>query len=45
MQEISRAIDSGIISVPTIHQGESILAGTSTPVRAVVELWNQGMPA
>lgn len=36
---------SGIASNPSIHGGEPILAGTSTPVRAIVELWNQGMPA
>src|SRR5262249_25107119 len=45
MQETSRAIDAGIISDPSIHQGEPILVGTATPVRAVVELWSQGMPA
>jgi len=43
--EATGAIDAGICSEPSIHQGEPILLGTSTPVRAVVELWNQGMAA
>ena len=30
---------------PAIHRGEPVIDGTSTPVRAIVELWNQGMPA
>lgn len=34
-----------IVSVPQIHGGEPIIGGTSTPVRAIAELWNQGMPA
>jgi uncharacterized protein (DUF433 family) len=45
MSETVRVIDSGIISDPSIHRGEPIVAGTATPVRAVVELWNQGTPA
>lgn len=32
-----------IVSDPAIRHGEPILAGTATPVRAVAELWNQGM--
>jgi uncharacterized protein (DUF433 family) len=39
------SLADGITSDPVIHGGEPILAGTATPVRAVVELWNQGMPA
>jgi uncharacterized protein (DUF433 family) len=38
-------IEARIISDPAIHGGEPIIEGTSTPVRAVAELWNQGMPA
>ena len=45
MPEARPEIEAGIISESTIHQGEPILAGTSTPVRAVAELWNQGMAA
>lgn len=33
-----------VVSDPTIRHGEPTLAGTATPVRAVSELWNQGMP-
>ena len=36
---------SAIPSNPAIHGGESILTGTATPVRAISELWNQGMAA
>jgi uncharacterized protein (DUF433 family) len=36
---------SGIVSEPHIRGGEPVLAGTSTPVRAVAELWNQGVAA
>jgi uncharacterized protein (DUF433 family) len=39
------AAQSAITSNPAIHGGEPILAGTATPVRAIAELWNQGMPA
>jgi len=34
-----------IISDPAIHRGEPVIEGTSTTVRAIAELWNQGMPA
>ena len=37
------SVDSEIVSDPGIRHGEPILAGTAAPVRAVVELWNQGM--
>jgi uncharacterized protein (DUF433 family) len=33
------------VSDPKIHGGEPVIDGTSTPVRAIAELWNQGMPA
>jgi uncharacterized protein (DUF433 family) len=36
---------SQIVSDPKIHGGEPVIDGTSTPVRAIAELWNQGMPA
>ena len=36
-------IDQGVVSDPDLHSGEPILVGTSTPVRAIVELWDQGM--
>ena len=34
-----------IVTDPAIHAGEPVIDGTSTPVRAIVELWDQGMPA
>jgi uncharacterized protein (DUF433 family) len=33
----------GIVTDPAKHGGEPILAGTATPVRALVELWNLGL--
>jgi uncharacterized protein (DUF433 family) len=33
-----------VVSDPTLRHGEPVLAGTATPVRAVAELWSQGMP-
>jgi len=36
---------SAIASILAIHGGEPVLAGTATPVRAIAELWNQGMAA
>jgi uncharacterized protein (DUF433 family) len=36
-------LDAEIVSDPDLRHGEPILAGTATPVRAVAELWNQGM--
>jgi len=32
-----------IITDPNIRHGEPLLANTATPVRAIAELWNQGM--
>jgi len=34
-----------IVTDPNILSGEPIIEGTRTPVRAVVELWRQGVPA
>ncbi len=39
------APQSAVTTNPAIHGGEPILAGTATPVRAIAELWNQGMAA
>jgi uncharacterized protein (DUF433 family) len=39
------ALDAQVVSDPGIHRGEPVIAGTSTPVRAIAELWNQGMAA
>ena len=36
-------LDAAIVSDPAVRQGEPIVAGTTTPVRAIAELWNQGM--
>jgi uncharacterized protein (DUF433 family) len=33
-----------IVSDPEILGGEPIVRGTRTPVRAVVEIWRQGVP-
>jgi uncharacterized protein (DUF433 family) len=32
-----------IVSEPDILSGEPIIEGTRTPVRAIVEMWRQGM--
>jgi uncharacterized protein (DUF433 family) len=45
MPNPTSTIHARIISDSAIHGGEPIIEGTSTPVRAVAELWNQGMPA
>ena len=45
MQNSMITTDVGIVVDPTIHAGEPVIEGTSTPVRAVAELWNQGMSA
>jgi uncharacterized protein (DUF433 family) len=34
-----------IVSDSSLHGGEPIIEGTATTVRAVAELWNQGMSA
>lgn len=36
--------DAEIVSDPRLRHGEPVVAGTATPVRAVAELWNQGLP-
>jgi uncharacterized protein (DUF433 family) len=33
-----------IVSDATLLQGEPVVAGTKTPVRAIVELWRLGIP-
>jgi uncharacterized protein (DUF433 family) len=45
MPDLPVALDAAIVSDPTLRDGEPILAGTATPVRAVAELWNQGLAA
>jgi uncharacterized protein (DUF433 family) len=37
-------LDAEIVSDPRRRHGEPIIAGTATPVRAIAELWNQGLP-
>jgi uncharacterized protein (DUF433 family) len=37
-------LDSEIVSDPGILLGEPTIVGTATSVRAIAELWNQGMP-
>ena len=36
-------LDGEIVSDPSLHQGEPVIAGTATPVRAVAELWDRGV--
>jgi len=38
-------LENAIISDPAVHGGEPIVAGTATPVRAIAELFNQGLAA
>ena len=45
MQNSLIVVDARIVADPAIHAGEPVIEGTATPVRAVAELWNQGMPA
>ncbi len=45
MASLGFVLQSTITTNPAIHGGEPILAGTATPVRAIAELWNQGMAA
>jgi uncharacterized protein (DUF433 family) len=33
-----------IVSDPRILEGEPVIEGTRTPVRAIVEIWRQGVP-
>jgi len=35
--------DAEVTSDPRLRRGEPIVAGTATSVRAIAELWNQGM--
>jgi uncharacterized protein (DUF433 family) len=37
------SLGKGIVSNPKLLRGEPIIEGTKTPVRAIAELWNQGM--
>jgi uncharacterized protein (DUF433 family) len=37
------ALDAAIVTDLAIRNGEPVLAGTATPVRAVAELWSQGV--
>ncbi len=43
MSHSTSAVDTGIVSDSAIHAGEPIVAGTATTVRAIAELWNQGI--
>ena len=36
-------LDAEITSDPAIHGGEPVIAGTSTTVRAIAELWGLGV--
>lgn len=43
MNSDTTALDGSIVSDPSIRNGEPVLAGTATPVRAIAELWNLGV--
>ena len=43
MADSTFALDAEVVADPAIHHGEPVVAGTATPVRAIAELWNQGM--
>ena len=43
MPAMPSTIGSEIVSDPQLRGGEPIVAGTATPVRAIAELWNQGV--
>jgi len=45
MSNSPATLEASVVRNPAIRGGEPILAGTSTPVRALAELWNQGMAA
>jgi uncharacterized protein (DUF433 family) len=45
MSNTLSAVDAGIVFDAAIHGGEPIIEGTATTVRAIAELWNQGMSA
>ena len=42
---MSTDFQTRIVIDAAIHRGEPVIEGTSTSVRAIAELWNQGMPA
>ncbi len=43
--QVMTVVQTQITSDAKIHGGEPVIGGTSTTVRAIAELWNQGMPA
>lgn len=43
MPALPLSLDTAVVSDPALRNGEPILSGTATPVRAVAELWNQGL--
>src|SRR5438270_13991436 len=44
MAGTAQTLDAEIVSDPAVRDGEPVVAGSATPVRAIAELWNQGMP-
>lgn len=44
MTKAETILGPGIVSVPGVRSGSPVIAGTGTPVRAVVEYWNLGVP-
>src|SRR5207248_7520422 len=43
MSTAPQVLDAEIVSDAGVRHGEPVIAGTATPVRAVVELWNLGV--
>ena len=43
MSQTPLPLDVAIVSDPALHGGEPVVAGTATTVRAIAELWNQGL--
>jgi uncharacterized protein (DUF433 family) len=45
MADATLSSETPIVRDPAIRGGEPVLRGTATPVRALAELWNQGLAA
>jgi uncharacterized protein (DUF433 family) len=42
-QNAPLTLGAEIVSSSSLHNGEPVVEGTATPVRAIAELWNQGL--
>ena len=43
MSSAATTLDAEIVSDPAVRQAEPVIAGTTTSVRVVAELWQQGL--